>query len=452
MTHRTTSTQLFSSVGRRNLIADFSGGRITSDAGALLLREADRKLGLIEALDRVIPDPRHPDWITHPQRGLLAQRIYAIACGYEDLNDHQYLRDDPLWQTVTDHPEREGDATLASPPTLCRLENRICRQTLVKMAAVLVDQFIAAHATPPEELVLDFDATDDAVHGHQENRFFHGYYDSYCFLPLYVTCGDHLLVAYLRPANIDAARHSRAVLQLLVSRLRQAWPFVRIVVRADSGFCRWKLMRWCERHQISYILGLARNCVLERHAAPWHEQALQAYRNDPTQAHRVYGEFTYAAATWDCPRRVIAKAEHLPGDKANPRFVVTNLTGFAQTLYEEVYCQRGEMENRIKEQQLDLFADRTSCHRFLANQFRVLLAAAAYVLVSHVRRVGCAGTEWVKATAGTLRLKLFKIGAWVGRSVRRVVVRMSSGYPWPELFVGVTHRLRQPRPSLASGP
>jgi hypothetical protein len=451
MTHRTTATLPFASAGRRALAADFSAGVLTPDAGALLLREADRQIGLIDALDRAIPDPRHPDLITHPQRALLAQRVFAIACGYEDLNDHQRLRDDPLWQVATDHPGPDDAPQLASPPTLGRLENRVTRAALVKMAAALVEQFIAAHPAPPAELVLDFDATDDPVHGHRERRFFHGYYDTYCFLPLYVTCGDHLLVAYLRPSNIDAARHSRAVLRLLVGRLRREWPGVRIVVRADSGFCRWRLMRWCDRHGVDYLLGLARNPALERRAAAWQAAAAAAHRADG-RAHRVFGEFRYAAQTWDRERRVIAKAEQLPGDKANPRFVVTSLTGEARALYEEAYCPRGDMENRIKEQQLGLFADRTSCHRFLANQFRVLLAAAAYVLVSHVRRVGLRGTELERAEAGTIRRRLFKIAAWVRRGVRRVVVRLSSDYPWQGLFAAVVRRLGQPRRAAAAGP
>jgi DDE family transposase len=441
----------FASANRRTLQADFSGGVLTSDAGTLLLREAGRRLGLIDALDRAVPDPRHPDLIAHPQRCLLAQRVFGIACGYEDLNDHQRLRDDPLWQTAVDHPGPDDAPELASPPTLCRLENRVRRADLVKMAAALVECFIACHAAPPEELVLDFDATDDPVHGRQENRFFHGYYDGYCFLPLYVTCGDHLLVAYLRPSNIDACLHSRAILKLLAERLRRAWPRVRIVVRADSGFCRWRLMRWCDRHGVGYLLGLARNAVLERRAAAWRQEAERAFAADG-EAHRVFGEFEYAAATWDRPRRVIAKAEHLPGDKANPRFVVTNLPGEARALYEDVYCQRGDMENRIKEQQRGLFADRTSCHRFVANQFRVLLAAAAYVLVSHVRREALAGTELARAEVGTIRLRLFKIGAWVQRSVRRVVVRMASSYPWPELFAAAVGRLVGPAAGAASGP
>jgi len=452
MTQRTIPQLSFSRAGRRIIAADFSGGTITSDAGALLLREADRQLGLIDALNAAIPDPRNPDLVTHPQRTLLAQRVFAIAAGYADLNDHQRLRDDPLWQTATDHPEVAADATLASPPTLCRLENRVARASLRRLADVFVAQFLAAHPTPPAEIVLDFDATDDPVHGRQENRFFHGYYDGYCFLPLYVFAGDHLLVAYLRPADRDGSHHSRAILKWLVGRLRAAWPGVRIVVRADSGFCRWRLMRWCDRHDVGYLLGLARNPVLERRSAAWAAQAEAASRLDPTQPHRVFGEFAYAAQTWDRPRRVIAKAEHLPGDKTNPRYLVTNLPGDGRLLYEERYCARGDMENRIKEQQLQLFADRTSCHAFVANQFRVLLAAAAYVLVSHLRRVGLAGTELARAEVGTIRLKLLKVGAWVARTARRVVVRLSSAYPWPALFAGVVGRLARPRFAVPSDP
>jgi hypothetical protein len=446
MTECSTSALPFSRLGRREIHADFSGGQITSDAGALLLREADKQLSLIDALNEAVADPRNPLLITHPQRGLLAQRIFALAAGCEDLNDHQQLRDDPLWQLATEHPEREGDATLASPPTLCRLENRITKESLRRMSEVFVDVFLAAHTTPPEEVVLDFDATDDRVHGHQEQRFFHGYYDDYCFLPLYVFAGDHLLCAYLRPAKNDGARHSRAILQWLVKRLRQKWPQVRIVVRADSGFCRWRMLRWCDHHDVNYLVGLAKNSRLAEQLAPSQQQAKEAFLAD-RQAHRVFAEFAYAAGTWDRERRVIAKAEHLPGGddgKANPRYLVTNLAGDARQLYEDVYCQRGEAENRIKEQQLMLFADRTSCHKFRANQFRVLLAAAAYVLVSHLRRVGLAGTEHATATVQTIRLKLFKVGAWVQRSVRRWVVRIASGYPWADLFATVAARMSAP--------
>ena len=444
MTECTTSALPFSSLGRREIHADFSGGQITSDAGALLLREADKQIGLIDRLNAALPDPRNPGLITHPQRGLLAQRIFALAAGCEDLNDHQHLRDDPLWQLATEHPEVDGDATLASPPTLCRLENRVTKESLRRMSEVFVDVFLAAHATPPEEVVLDFDATDDPVHGHQEQRFFHGYYDAYCFLPLYVFAGDHLLCAYLRPSKIDGAKHGRAILKWLVTRLRERWPDVRIVVRADSGFCRWRLLRWCDNHDVRYIVGLARNSRLEERLASSQQQAKEAFLAD-RQPHRVFAEFEYAAQSWDRARRVIGKAEHLPGGtdgKANPRFVVTNLAGDARPLYEDVYCQRGEAENRIKEQQLMLFADRTSCHRFVANQFRVLLAAAAYVLVSHLRRVGLAGTDHATATVQTIRLKLFKVGAWVRKSVRRWAVRIAGGYPWADLFATVAARMR----------
>lgn len=437
----------FASLNRRVLVADFSGGTITSDAGALLLREADRQLGLVDALDRALPDPRRPELLLHPQRALLAQRIFAIACGYEDLNDHQQLRADPLWQAATDHPSPEDAPELASPPTLCRLENRVSRRTLFDLSAVLVEKFIQAYRlanpTPPQELILDFDATDDVVHGHQEKRFFHGYYDNYCFLPLYVHCGDHLLVAYLRPSNIDAALHTGPILKLLVGRLRREWPGVRIVLRGDSGFCRHRVMNWCERNNVYYLLGLARNSVLQRNVQFQLDQVAQQHAVDG-QAHRVFHDFLYAAGSWSRVRRVIAKAEYLPGakdGKANPRFITTNLTGDGRELYEDNYCQRGDSENRIKEQQLGLFADRTSCHRFVANQFRVLLAAAAYVLVSHLRRHALKGTDLERAEIGTIRLKLFKIGAWVNRSVRRIVVKMSSSHAWQNLFRTVAARL-----------
>ena len=450
MTPRNTQPLPFSSPTGRVLHADFSGGHLTSDAGTLLLREADKNLGLIDALDRVIPDPRHPVFIQHPQRTLLAQRIFGIAAGYEDLNDHQHLRHDPLWQMLTDHPGTDDHPELASPPTLCRLENRMTRKTLVDMSAVLIDIFIASFATPPEHLTLDLDATDLEIHGHQEQRFFHGYYDSYCFLPLYIYCGDQLLVAYLRSSNCDAFLHSRAILKLLIARLRSAWPNVRITIRGDSGFCRWRLMRWCDHNDVRYILGLARNPVLERLAGPLTALVLDRHRADG-RSYRTYDWCHYGAASWDRARRVIIKAEQLggPNAKSNPRFVVTNLPGDARELYEQVYCPRGEMENRIKEQG-QLFATRTSCHEFLANQFRLLLSAAAYVLVEYVRRVGLVGTEMEHAEVQTVRLKLFKIGAWVQRTVRRIVVRMSSSYVWVELFERVVERLRSARPSAAA--
>ncbi len=431
----------FSTLGRKAVVADFDGGRLTTDSGALLLREVADRLGLFDALDAAIPDPRHPLYIVHDQKAMLAQRVVAIALGYEDLNDHQALRSDPSLQLAAGKPPEE-DATLASPPTICRLENRVDRKALVRIAAVLVDQFIASHAEPPEHLMLDFDATDDPTHGKQEGHFFHGYYDHHCFLPLYVFCGDELLAAYLRPSNIDAARHARAVLKLLVRALRAAWPEVRITIRADSGFCRWRLMRWCDSHGIGYVLGLARNPALQRDARDEIARAERQFQATG-QPQRLFGSFGYAAGSWDRSRRVIVKAEHNT-QGANPRFVVTNVPGDPQALYDEVYCQRGEMENRIKEQQLGLFADRTSCHRFLANQFRLLLSSAAYVLVQALRRMALAGTELARAQVGTIRLRLFKVAARVVVSARRVVFHLASSYPYQEVFRAVYTQLVEP--------
>jgi hypothetical protein len=429
---------LFSSLGRRRVEAYFDGGSLTSDGGALLLREADRGLGLTAALNQVIPDPRNQDLVVHQQLTMLRQRIYAIALGNEDLNDHQGLRDDPLIQLATERGIQ--DLPLASPPTLCRLENRIGRQTLVAMTKVLVENFIASQATAPAELILDFDATDDPVYGNQVGRFFHGYYDHYCFLPLYVFCQDQLLVAYLRPSNIDAAKHAWAILALLVKRFRQVWPQVKILFRGDSGFCRWKMLRWCERHGVQYLVGIAKNPRLLKLAQERMQQA-EAQFHKQKQKQRLFTDLSYAAETWERERRVILKAEHTE-QGANPRFVVTNLLGAGQALYEQRYCARGEMENRIKEQQLGLFADRTSCHDFAANQFRVLLSAAAYVLMEHIRRHGLAGTELARAQVNTIRLKLLKIGGRLVHSVRRVVLHLAGGYPLKELFQQVLLRLQ----------
>jgi hypothetical protein len=451
MTDCNTTPLLFSSLARKNLLADFNGGDLTSDGGLPLLREVDRRIGLLDAINAALLDPRCP-WLTvHDQRTLLAQRLFALAAGYEDLNDHQTLRNDTLLQMLTDRPlkagQKEGDP-LSSPPTLCRLENRVTRGDLLRLAAVLVEQFVASHPTPPDRLVLDFDATNDPVHGEQEGRFFHGYYDQYCFLPLYVTCGQQLLVAYLRPANIDGAKHSRAVLKLLVTRFRQVWPNVKIIFRADSGFCRWRLLRWADRHGVDYIIGLAKNVRLKRLARRSMITARWQHRRTG-QKQRLFEEFSYAAETWDRPRRLIAKAEHTDGGE-NPRFVVTSLLGDPQALYDELYCQRGDAENRIKEQQLGLFADRTSCHDFLANQFRVLLSAAAYVLVETLRRVGLAGTELACAQVSTIRLKLLKIGGRIVRSVRRIVMHLASGFPLRETFKTVLRQLQDWRPIAAS--
>ena len=429
----------FSRLGRKNVVADFSGGTITSDAGGLLLREADRRLGLTRALAEVIPDPRQPALITHEQRTMIAQRVIGIALGYEDVNDHQTLRNDPLLQTLSEKTP-DTEEPLASPPTLCRLENRVGRKALARMSEVLVESFVASFDSPPDELVLDFDATDDRVHGNQEGRGFHGYYDHYCFLPLYVFCGEKLLVSYLRPSLIDGAKHSGAILKLLVRRFRQEWPDVRITFRADSGFCRWKLLRWCDRHDVGYCVGLARNAVLEALAEPFMATAKKKLEA-AGEKQRTFHELSYAAGTWDRRRRVILKAEHM-AEGPNARFVVSNLDHLtAQQIYDELYIQRGDAENRIKEQQLGLFADRTSCSKFLANQYRLLLASAAYVLMEYVRRVGLKGTEMAKAQVTTIRNKLLKIGGRIRISVRRIYLSLASGHPLQSLFRQVARRL-----------
>ena len=446
---------LFSSLKRQEIRADFAGGTLTSDAGGLLLREVDRRLGLVDALTDCLTDPRDPARIQHEQRTMLAQRIFGLALGYEDLNDHDELRHDPLFSVLAEQTPPIGEsgvlrAPLASSPTLCRLENRVERKALARMSSVLVEQFIASFDTPPDELVLDFDPTDLPLHGQQEGRFFHGFYGHYCFLPLYVFCGSRLLVAYLRPSNIDAPVHTRAILKLLVGRLRQAWPNVRIVLRADSSFARWKLLRWCEKNRVFYVVGLARNPVLERRAAPL-MQAAQAEFERTHKKVRSFHEFNYAAKTWDRVRRVIVKAERLE-QGPNVRFVLTNLDASPAVIYDERYTPRGDMENRIKEQQLMLFATRASCQAFAANQFRLLLSAAAYLLIEHLRRTALKNTELAAAQVDTIRLKLLKVAARVVLSVRRVVLHLSSAYPLQHLFRRIVARLLPAGPAARPAP
>jgi len=419
---------------RRKVEVNFGGGDVTSDGGVLLLRQADRQMGLTDAVSGVLTDPRRQASCAHDVCSMLRQRVYGIALGNEDLNDHQTLRHDPGFQTAVDR-----DDALASSPTLCRWENRADRKAAWAIHRVLVEQFIVSYKRPPTKLILDFDATDDAIHGHQEGRFFHGYYDHYCFLPLYVFCGSQLLVSYLRPSGIDPARHAWAILSLLVKRLRQAWPEVEIIFRGDSHFCRWRMLAWCERHGVGYLVGLAKNNRLKMLAATLIEAA-QSRFEATGEKQRFFDNLLYAAGTWDKKRRVIVKAEHA-AKGSNPRFLVTNLQGDARALYEDVYCARGDMENRIKEQQLDLFADRTSCHRWWPNQYRLLLSSLAYTLVEAIRRLALHGTELARAQCGTIRLKLLKIGAVVLRNTRRVRFLFSSSYPYQKLFFKVAARL-----------
>ncbi len=434
MTNRSREQLSFPGCKGRRVEAEFSGGNVTSDGGVLLLRQADLLLGLTDQVARVFQDPRRQASCEHNVLSMLRQRVYGLAAGYEDLNDHDFLRDDPAWQTAVGR-----DKPAASSPTLCRLENRADRETAVAMHQVLVNQFIASHPEPPTELILDFDATDDPVHGNQEGRFFHGYYDDYCFLPLYVTCRDQLLAAYLRPSNIDGAKHAWAILALLVKRLRQEWPKVRIIFRGDGGFCRWRMMAWCDRHALYYILGLAKNERINDMAAPLIDQARKRF--DATgRKQRLFGNLRYGAHSWDRERRVIARIEH-GSQGSNPRYVVTNLPGNSRQLYERIYCARGEMENRIKEQ-LQLFSDRTSAHRWWPNQFRLLLSALAYTLLETIRRLGLKGTELARAQVVTIRLKLLKIGAVIVRNTRRVRFLLSSAHPYQHLFWLVATRLK----------
>ena len=424
----------FPRVNRRIVEARFDGGDITSDGGVLLLRQADRLTGLSDSIARALSDPRRQASCDHDVPGLVRQRLYAIALGYEDLNDHDGLRQDVALQTAV-----ERDQWLASASTLCRFENRADRETAWRLHEVLLDQFIASFKRAPKKLILDFDATDDPVHGEQDGRFFHGYYRHYCFLPLYVFCGHQLLVSYLRPSNIDGAKHSWAILSLLVKRLRQVWPKVRIIFRGDGGFCRWKMQRWCDHHEVGYIIGLAKNKRLNRLTASLQDEAAACFA---ATGHKVrwFTDFQYAARSWDGARRVIAKIEHSQHG-VNPRYVVTNLEGDAKQLYDKLYCARGDMENRIKENQLDMFGDRTSCQHWWPNQFRLLLASLAYTLIEAIRRIALKGTELANAYVGTIRLKLFKIGAVILKNTRRIRFLLASGCPYKELYFLAANRL-----------
>jgi hypothetical protein len=427
----------FGRLGRRVVEGRFDGGSMTSDGGVMLLSALDRKLGLIEAASRSIADPRNPLLIKHAVRDMLRQRVYGLALGWEDLNDHGALRQDVAMQTAVG-----VDREVASAPTLCRLESWADRATAVRLHQLLVEQFIASFKTAPTELVLDFDATDNPLHGQQEQRFFHGYYDNYCYLPLYVFCGQQLLCAYLRPSRIDGAKHTAAILKLLVRRLRQVWPEVRIIFRGDSGFCRQRVINWCERSGVHYVIGLARNPRLEEVVA-LAQLALKDDYESTKQKQRLVDEFRYAAQSWPHERRVITRLEW--GDQGhNPRFIVTNLEGHAATLYDDVYCQRGEAENRIKEAQVGLFATRTSCHVFAANQLRVLLAALGYVLIERLRALALQGTALASAQVETLRIRLLKVAAVVTRNTRRIRLYLASSWPSAAVFAQAMGVLRSP--------
>ena len=435
----------FARVEGRQVMEDFDGGAVTSDAGALLLGATDRAIGLVGRLAGCFRDARKAELIEHEVATLVGQRVFGIALGYEDLNDHDELRHDPVMAVLAGKLEarRQDCAPVAGKSTLNRLE--LSKPTPSRyhkishdgpaIEALFVDLFLEAHGgRAPRQIILDLDATDDPVHGHQEGRFFHGYYDGYCYLPLYVFCGRHLLAAKLRPANIDGAAGAVEEVERIVGQIRKAWPRTRILLRADSGFCREALMAWCERNRVDYLFGLAKNTRLtaeiEIELAWAEDEAIRTGR--PA---RRFKDFRYTTLdSWSRRRRVVAKAEWTGGE-ANPRFVVTSLKASeapTRRLYEEIYCARGEMENRLKECQGDLFADRTSTATMRANQLRLWLASMAYVLMCALRRIGLGHTRFAEATCGTLRLKLFKIGARVTVSVRRIRLAMTAAHPWRE--------------------
>ncbi len=455
----------FQPLGSRQVVADFAGGTIASDAGGLLLGEVEARTGLLARFAQCFDDHRDEELIEHSVADLIKQRVFALALGYEDLNDHDQLRTDPLLATLVGKRDvtgaerrdpRDRGKPLAGKSTLNRLELTPARAGIQsrykkivarqdKLAAWFVDAFLQLHPQSPEEIVLDLDATDDPLHGQQSGRFFHGYYKSYCYLPLYIFCGEHLLLAKLRPSNIDASAGSVKQVARIVAQIRQRWPKVRIILRGDGGFCRDPLLAWCEKNRVDYVFGLAKNRRLlkiigrEAHLA---QQEFQA----TGQPARRFVEFEYQTkSSWSRARRVVGKAEHLPKG-SNPRFIVTSLSAerFApQALYEDLYCARGEMENRIKEQQLFLFADRTSCGTMRANQLRLWLSGAAYVLLQALRRHGLQATPLAAARCDTIRLKLLKIGAVVRVSVRRVWFSLAQSYPYQALFQQVLANLRR---------
>jgi hypothetical protein len=435
---------MFGRVDGRSVVAEFDGGALTSDAGGLLLGAADRRLDLVRRIARCFRDARDPRLVEHSVATLIGQRVFGIALGYEDLNDHDELRHDPLMAVLAGKLEarREDCAPVAGKSTLNRLE--LSRETPTKyckiahepaaIEALFVDLLLEAHDRPPQQIILDLDATDDPLHGHQEGRFFHGYYDCYCYLPLYVFCGRHLLAAKLRPSNIDASAGSVEEVARIVAQIRRRWPRTRILLRADSGFAREALMAWCEINRVDFVFGLARNARLVEEISVELLQA-EAEASATGKPARRFKDFRYATLdSWSRRRRVVAKAEWTNGE-ANPRFIVTSLNKAetsARFLYEKVYCARGEMENRIKECQGDLFADRTSTATLCANQLRLWLASFAYAFLCALRRIGLAHTQFAEATCGTIRLKLLKLAGLVRVSARRVKFALASACPYAD--------------------
>ncbi len=440
-----------SAPGTRQIVAEFNGGTISSDAGSLLLKETDSKMNLLGRFSQCFIDRRRPLLIEHSIEQMIRQRVYALALGYEDLNDHDLLREDPLWGVMAGKAE-PGTNLLAGKSTLNRMElgtgipSRYKKITFWRDSVdeLLVEVFLEAHPVAPPQIVLDIDTTDMALHGNQEDKFYHGYYRHYCYLPLYIFCGDHVLCARLRPSSIGPAVGSRKEVERIVRQIRHRWPEVEIILRGDSGFCSDELLTWCEQNHVDYVVGVARNQRLEGLLDGPLAEAKQQFEATQQTA-RIFVEFEHETltGTWSKKRRVVAKAEHIDG-KSNPRFVVTSLDAGGwekQKLYEELYCARGDMENRIKEQFV-LFADRVSVSTLRGNQLRVYLAVLAYTLMNGLRRLGLQATTMATAQVGTIRLKLLKIGALIKVTVRKVWVRMASSYPYQALFSQVLQQLR----------
>lgn len=428
MTNCTQSILQFSPLNRKQVSANFTGGHISSDGGILLLREVDKQCSLTHNISRTITDKRHQGYVTHGVEAMLKQRIYALAAGYEDVNDHDHLRQDVAFQTAVGR-----EVVLASSATLSRFENSMTRSDLVEMSKQLVEHFIGNQSSVPTELTLDFDPTDHTLYGRQQGRHYHGYYGDYCYLPLQVFCGAQVLVSLLRESHRDGARYAGAILKLLVKRFRQQWPDVKIIFRGDGAFARKALLHWCENHQVDYIVGIGGNKRLQALASSLASQAKEAYQENEV-AQRLFEEFSYGAKSWHCERRIIAKAEH-NNLGANLRFVITTLAQSPQQVYDQCYCPRGNMENGIKQLKLDLYADRNSCQTFAANQFRVLLSSIAYNLLIKLRLSHCQLTRVAKAYAGTLRLKLIKIGAVIIKNTRRIQFLLASHHPYQKDFI-----------------
>jgi hypothetical protein len=440
-----------STSGRRQIVAEFSGGTITSDAGSLLLKETDTKMNLLTRFSQCFTDRRSPLLIEHTMEQMLRQRVYGLALGYEDLNDHDLLRLDPLLAVLAGKAQ-PGTDVLAGKSTLNRMElgtgtpSRYKKITFWRDSVdeLLVDIFLEAHPVAPVQIVLDIDTTDMALHGNQEEKFYHGYYKHHCYLPLYIFCGDHVLCARLRPSSIGPAVGSRKEVERIVKQIRQRWPDVVILLRGDSGFCADELLTWCEENHVDYVVGVARNQRLEGLIEGPLAGAKQQFEATQQPA-RIFVEFEHKTlkGAWNKDRRVVAKAEHING-KSNPRFIVTSLDAERwdkQRLYEELYCGRGDMENRIKEQFV-LFADRVSVSTMRGNQLRIYLSVIAYTLMNGLRRLGLKATTMATAQVGTIRLKVLKIGGLIQVTVRKVWVRMASSYPYQALFSQVLQQLR----------